>query len=106
MQSRAHRKRATGRDRCSAFTTRSRSGRPVDSPYRARNLIERFFNKIKQCRWVATRYDKLAANYQTRSYPHLVACLMSPRRNQGSNRQCSLCSRKPSARSSLLRFLS
>jgi hypothetical protein len=30
--------------------------------YRARNLIERFFNKIKQCRRVATRYDKLAAN--------------------------------------------
>ena len=33
--------------------------------YRARNLIERFFNKIKQCRRVATRYDKLAANYLT-----------------------------------------
>jgi transposase len=31
--------------------------------YRARSLIERFFNKIKQCRRVATRYDKLAANY-------------------------------------------
>src|SRR4029077_1286491 len=31
--------------------------------YRARNLIERFFNKIKQYRRVATRYDKLAANY-------------------------------------------
>ena len=31
--------------------------------YRARNLIERYFNKIKQCRRVATRYDKLAANY-------------------------------------------
>ena len=31
--------------------------------YRARNLIERFFSKIKQCRRVATRYDKLAANY-------------------------------------------
>jgi transposase len=29
--------------------------------YRARNLIERFFNKIKQCRRVATRYDKLAS---------------------------------------------
>jgi transposase len=28
--------------------------------YRARNLVERFFNK--QCRRVATRYDKLAAN--------------------------------------------
>jgi transposase len=29
--------------------------------YRARNRIERFFNRIKQ--WVATRCDKLAANY-------------------------------------------
>jgi hypothetical protein len=31
--------------------------------YRDRNLVERFFNKIKQCRRVPTRYDKLAANY-------------------------------------------
>src|SRR5438045_7356071 len=31
--------------------------------YRARNLVERFFNKIEHCRRVATRYDKLAANY-------------------------------------------
>ena len=31
--------------------------------YRARNLVERFFNRIKHCRQVATRYDKLAANY-------------------------------------------
>jgi transposase len=30
--------------------------------YCVRNLIERFFNKIQQCRRVATRYD-LAANY-------------------------------------------
>jgi transposase len=32
-------------------------------PLTARNLVERFFNKIKQCRRAATRYDKLAANY-------------------------------------------
>ena len=31
--------------------------------YRVRNLVERFFNRIKHCRRVATRYDKLAANY-------------------------------------------
>jgi Transposase DDE domain len=31
--------------------------------YRARNVVERLFIKIKQCRRVATRYDKLAANY-------------------------------------------
>ena len=30
--------------------------------YRARNWVERFFNKIKQCRRVATRDDKRAAN--------------------------------------------
>jgi transposase len=28
-----------------------------------RNLVERFFNKIRRCRRIATRYDKLAANY-------------------------------------------
>src|SRR6185295_3722744 len=31
--------------------------------YRARNQVERFFNKIKHYRRFATRYDKLAANY-------------------------------------------
>ena len=31
--------------------------------YRQRNLVERFFNKIKHFRRIATRYDKLAANY-------------------------------------------
>ena len=28
-----------------------------------RNLIERFFNKLKHFRAVATRYDKLARNF-------------------------------------------
>jgi transposase len=43
----------------------NRNGPICFSPYlyRARNLIGRFFNRIKQCRRVATRYDKLAANY-------------------------------------------
>ena len=31
--------------------------------YRARNRVERFFNSIEQCCRVATRYDRLAANY-------------------------------------------
>lgn len=31
--------------------------------YRERNLVERFFNKLDQFRRVATRYDKLLANY-------------------------------------------
>jgi transposase len=31
--------------------------------YRLRNRVERFFNKIKHFRRIATRYEKLAANY-------------------------------------------
>ena len=31
--------------------------------YRYRNLVERFFNKLKHFRGVATRYDKRADNY-------------------------------------------
>jgi hypothetical protein len=31
--------------------------------YQARDLVEFFFNKIKQCRRIAMCYDKLAANY-------------------------------------------
>ncbi len=42
-----------------------RIGKPAFSPflYRFRNLVERFFNKLKHFRAVATRYEKLAANY-------------------------------------------
>ena len=46
--------------------TKSNRNDPICfSPYidRARNQVERFFNRIKQCCRVATRYDKLAANY-------------------------------------------
>jgi putative transposase len=31
--------------------------------YKERNKIERFFNRLKQFRRVATRYDKLLANF-------------------------------------------
>ncbi len=31
--------------------------------YRQRNAIERFFNRIKQMRGIATRYDRLPENY-------------------------------------------
>ncbi|WP_139276480.1 transposase, partial [Pararhizobium antarcticum] len=31
--------------------------------YRQRNLVERFFNRIKQMRGLATRYDRRADNY-------------------------------------------
>jgi putative transposase len=38
--------------------------RPYDPElYKERNIIERFFNKLKQFRRVATRYDKLLANF-------------------------------------------
>jgi transposase len=38
---------------------------PVFSPflYRYRNLVERFFNKLKHFRAIATRYEKRAENY-------------------------------------------
>ena len=37
---------------------------PFDKPlYRRRNLVERFFNKLKHFRAVATRYDKRDDNY-------------------------------------------
>ena len=31
--------------------------------YRQRNLVERFFNRLKQMRGIATRYDRRADNY-------------------------------------------
>ena len=38
--------------------------RPYDAElYKERNVIERFFNKLKHFRRVATRYDKLLANF-------------------------------------------
>ncbi len=38
--------------------------RPYDAElYKERNRIERFFNKLKQFRRVATRYDKFLANF-------------------------------------------
>ncbi|TPI39399.1 transposase, partial [Mesorhizobium sp. B3-1-6] len=38
--------------------------RPYDRDlYKERNRIERFFSKLKQFRRVATRYDKLLANF-------------------------------------------
>jgi transposase len=33
--------------------------------YRERNIIERYINRLKQWRRVATRYEKLAVNYAT-----------------------------------------
>jgi transposase len=43
----------------------NRKKRPAFSGwlYRQRNLVERFFNRIKHFRGIATRYDKDPANY-------------------------------------------
>jgi transposase len=39
-------------------------GGPFDRAiYRQRNRVERLFNRLKQHRRIATRYEKLAANY-------------------------------------------
>jgi transposase len=42
-----------------------RVNKPAFSPflYRYRNLVERFFNKLKHFRAIATRYEKHASNY-------------------------------------------
>ena len=42
--------------------------------YRGRNRVERFFNKLKQFRRMATRYDKLAKTF--RAALHLVAAFL------------------------------
>ncbi len=45
----------------------SRGGRPPvfdEQLYKQRNVVERYFNRLKQWRGVATRYDKTAESYQ------------------------------------------
>lgn len=42
--------------------------------YRERNRVERFFNKLKQFRRIATRYDKLAKTFCAAI--HLVAAFL------------------------------
>ena len=38
--------------------------RPYDTHrYKARNLVERFFNQLKQFRRIATRYEKLTSHF-------------------------------------------
>ena len=45
------------------FPHQLRQLRNVSRKRRASSRVVMFFNKIKQCGGVATRYDKLAANY-------------------------------------------
>ena len=42
--------------------------------YKDRNLIERFFNRIKQFRRIATRYDKLAQSFL--AFVHLACAFV------------------------------
>jgi transposase len=63
----------------------TKSQRPdLLQPYlhRARNLIDWFFNKIEQCRRVATRYDKLSANYL--AFIKLASIRIWPRANESA----------------------
>ncbi len=41
--------------------------------YKKRNVVERFFNKLKYFRRIATRYDKLATNFL--AAVHLTAAI-------------------------------
>ena len=56
-----------------------RSDRKVQRPYdkelyKERNHIERLFARLKQCRRLATRYDKTARNF--RAFLHLAATMI------------------------------
>ena len=49
--------------------------RPLDAHlYRERNQVERLFARLKQCRRVATRYDKTARNYL--AFCHLASLMV------------------------------
>jgi transposase len=55
---------ASGARACIKTHGNRNSGRTYSKQrYKHRNLIERFFGRIKRCRRVATRYEKKAANY-------------------------------------------
>ena len=51
---------------------------PYDKePYQCRQKVERFFNKLKHFRRIATRYDKLSRTFL--AFIHLVATWMMMR---------------------------
>lgn len=63
---------------------RKRAGRAGGRPYyfakeqyRLRNLVERCFNRLKQWRAVATRYDKLGSNYQAGLTIAMIMCWLN-----------------------------
>lgn len=68
-------------ERSDQIANRQRKGRRGGRPpafdthlYKRRNLVERCFNKLKQFRAIAARYDKLASRY--RSGLHLASLIL------------------------------
>lgn len=58
-------------ERADQKANRRRRGGPAGRPsvfdrelYKARNVVERCFNRLKQFRAIATRFDELAAHYK------------------------------------------
>ena len=47
--------------------------------YRERNIVERFINKLKWCRRIFTRYDKLARRYI--AFLHFASALIWLKQN-------------------------
>jgi transposase len=73
--------RAVIPERTDQKANRMRRGRAGGRPpafdrdlYKARNVVERCFNRLKQFRAIATRFDKLAARYRTGL--HLAALIL------------------------------
>ncbi|WP_420709865.1 IS5 family transposase [Streptomyces sp. NRRL S-340] len=73
--------RAVIPERAGQKANRMRRGRAGGRPpafdrelYKARNVVERCFNRLKQFRAIATRFDKLAARY--RAGLHLTALIL------------------------------
>ena len=62
---------ATGAEAIIPPRSNRKTQRKVDwHRYKARNLVERFFNRLKQFRRLATRYDKLANRFN--AFLHLA----------------------------------
>jgi hypothetical protein len=50
----------------------------ADRAIKERALVERFFNKIKQCRWIATNYLACELNWRRNNSPCIGRPLLKP----------------------------